>query len=586
MTRAQLVLAPEITVDGRPLAAVDWLVRMRVERGLCVVSRATLCFNDPGYRLSAGHTFRLGTDVDVAIDGKKIFSGQVTGVSLEQSTGESVDLVVVVDDHGCLLGRSMAPATYLNSTYEDAIKKICQKVGLKVDSGGQALRATNDYLLRTGSHLDWIDQVTRRTGTVWWVQDKTLHLTDAGTSSGSVKLSLGSDLTEFSVRASALRPTGSRVSGWDQNQQQQVLGNGSANGGVSSEFVTDYTTGGTDKLGDSTASTADLFPATADEAKAVASALLDEAHAGSVVARGRCWATASIAPGVTVEVSDAGPSSGKYLVSEVEHVYTSRGFDTRFVAGPRRPTGLTDTLGRPPADPGLHIDGLVIGKVTNNTDPDKHGRVKVKLIALDGDIESTWARVVAVGAGAQRGFVIQPEVGDEVLVGFEYGDSRRPVVIGGLFSPKNDLPEAGKLVANGKVEYRRITSRRNHVIELADGDSDDAQHILLLLGTQKHKLRLGADAFDIEVGAGKPVRIKAGDAKFEISGSGDITIEGNNVTIKAKQNLKAEGMSGAAVTSNGQAQLEGNMVAVKAKGVADVEGSGMLNLKGGMVKIN
>jgi uncharacterized protein involved in type VI secretion and phage assembly len=586
VTGVQLVVAPEITVGGRPLADANSLVRLRVERGLCVISRATLCFNDPGYRLSAGSTFRLGADLSVAVEGKKIFSGRVTGVSLEQNTAESVDFIVVADDHGCMLGRSMAPKTYLNSTYEDAIKKIAQEAGLTVKASGQALRAANEYLLRTGSGLDWIDQVTRRTGTVWWVQEKELHVAEAGTSSGSVRLGLGEELTEFSVRASALRPTGSRVSGWDQSQQSQILGTGQAGSGASSEFVSDYTRSGADKLGDSTASTAQLFPATADEATAIASALLDDVKAGSVVARGRCWATAAIAPGVTVEVAAAGPSSGKYLVSEVEHLYTSRGFHTRFVAGPRRPAGLADTLGRPPADPGLRIDGLVIGKVSDIADPDNHGRVKVKFIAFDGQIDSAWARVVAIGAGAQRGFVIQPEINDEVLVGFEYGDSRRPVVIGGLFSPKNDLPEAGKLVANGKVEYRRITSRKNHVIEIADGEGPATQHILLLLGTAQHKLRLGADAFDVEVASGKPVTIKAGTAKFEISGSGDVTIEGNNVTIKAKQNFKAEGMAGAAVTSNAQTQLEGTTVAVKAKASADVEGTGMLNLKGGMVKIN
>ena len=53
--------------------------------------------------------------------------------------------------------------------------------------------------------------------------------------------------------------------------------------------------------------------------------------------------------------------------------------------------------------------------------------------------------------------VFQPEVNDEVLVGFEGGDPRQPVVLGGLFSGKNALPEWG--VKSGAVQSRRITSR-------------------------------------------------------------------------------------------------------------------------------
>jgi uncharacterized protein involved in type VI secretion and phage assembly len=196
--------------------------------------------------------------------------------------------------------------------------------------------------------------------------------------------------------------------------------------------------------------------------------------------------------------------------------------------------------------------------------------------------------VVTLGAGQARGAVFQPEVADEVLVGFEHGDTRRPVVLGGLFSKKNTLPTGEKyLDANtGKVQYRRITSRKNHVIELADGEQPGEQYLLLGLGTAAHKLRLGADRFDIELAAGKPITIKSGSAMFDINAAGNISIEGKNVTIKADGNLLLQGGTKAVLDTNGQAQVHGLKVDVKADGLGNVEASGPLTVKGATVAIN
>ncbi|HEU5008606.1 MAG TPA: phage baseplate assembly protein V [Jatrophihabitantaceae bacterium] len=586
MTDIGLLLAPKITLGGSPLKPQDALVSIRIERGLGVIGRATLRFDDAGFTLSTDPRFKLGAQLEITVDDKATFEGQISGVSLEQRPGESTDFVVVADDVARKLAHSVKPATYLNMQYSDVISKLCRDAGFSAQTSGSRLNGVNPYQLRTGTGLQYLDQVTRRTGTVWWVEGKTLHVDDAGTSTGTEQLTLGTDLTEFSVRASGLRPIGARVTGWNVHDQQAIVGTSPARPvNQTSALVSDYAGQGPHIIGGGDVSTAEWFPVSLDEADVLAEALRDEARAAAVVARGRCWANPAIKPSVTVKIQDAGPASGSYLVSEVEHLYNRHGFYTRFVAGPFRPAGLVDTLGRAPSDSGFAINGLVVGQVTDNNDPDSQGRVMIKYVALDGEPGSTWARVVTIGGGAQRGVVMQPEIGDEVLVGFEYGDTRRPVVIGGLFSPKNDLPEAKKIVAGGKVDYRRITSRKNHVIEIADGDQSADQHILLKLGTAAHSVLLGAEKFEVEVASGKPVTIKAGSAKFEISASGDVTIEGNNVTIKAQQKLQLEGVS-AQLKGTAQTQVQGATVAVKADGLGSVEASGPLTLKGAIVKIN
>jgi uncharacterized protein involved in type VI secretion and phage assembly len=334
------------------------------------------------------------------------------------------------------------------------------------------------------------------------------------------------------------------------------------------------------------AAMSDVPPLTNAEATAMATGRFGDWAAAAVVARGAGDIDGRVKPGITIGVRDAGPASGNYLVTEVEHVYATSGFTTRFTAGPRRPAGLVDTLASTPADPGFLISGLVVAVITDNDDPDGAGRVKVRYTGINGQIESPWARVVTLGAGAARGAVFQPEVADEVLVGFERSDTRRPVVIGGLFSDKNTLPTGEKYVTGGAVNYRRITSRKNHIVEFADGTGPSTQHILLGLGTAEHKLRLGADRFDIEVASGKPLTIKAGSAKFDISSSGDITIEANNITIKAQMALKLEAGTQAELKGTAQTAIQGAQVQVKADGVGSIEAGGPLTLKGAVVGIN
>jgi uncharacterized protein involved in type VI secretion and phage assembly len=213
------------------------------------------------------------------------------------------------------------------------------------------------------------------------------------------------------------------------------------------------------------------------------------------------------------------------------------------------------------------------------------GRVKVKYAASGDLVESAWARVVGLGVGKGRGSVFQPEVNDEVLVGFERGDSRYPVVLGGLYSAVNSLPEHSAPTGNA-VNVRTITSRLGHVVEMGDGTGPSEQHLLLKLAGGKHKLRLGADRFDLEVEQGKPILIKAGAAKFEIDAQGNVSIEGTKISLKATSQVSIEGSAGVEAKSDAKVALQAAMIDVKANGTATVDGGGALSLKGGTVAVN
>jgi uncharacterized protein involved in type VI secretion and phage assembly len=147
----------------------------------------------------------------------------------------------------------------------------------------------------------------------------------------------------------------------------------------------------------------------------------------------------SNAPGVragtTISVSGAGGAfSGDYLVTAVRHVIVPEescfGYGNRFSAIPAsvpfRPSRAT---------PVPTFAGTITAVVTNNNDPDKLYRVKVKFPV--GPFESNWARVAVPHRG---GAFALPEINDEVLVAFEGGDVRRPYVIGSLYNGRDRPP--------------------------------------------------------------------------------------------------------------------------------------------------
>ena len=93
------------------------------------------------------------------------------------------------------------------------------------------------------------------------------------------------------------------------------------------------------------------------------------------MARGTAFVNPALKPGATALVANAGPASGSYLISRVEHIFSPGGFFTRFTAGGQRRTGLAEALAPAQARTAWSIAGLVIGLVTNITDDDGLGRL-------------------------------------------------------------------------------------------------------------------------------------------------------------------------------------------------------------------
>jgi uncharacterized protein involved in type VI secretion and phage assembly len=139
--------------------------------------------------------------------------------------------------------------------------------------------------------------------------------------------------------------------------------------------------------------------------------------------------------------------------------------------------------------------GKYRGTVTDNQDPRKQGRLRVRVPEVLGDVDSGWALPCVPYAGDTTGAYAVPAVNAGVWVEFEAGDVSRPIWVG-CWWKSDSLPtdEAGS-PATPDVKVTR--SEQGLLLAL----HDDSQVIALSDGN-------GANILKIEVQAGT-VTLKA-----------------------------------------------------------------------------
>ena len=112
--------------------------------------------------------------------------------------------------------------------------------------------------------------------------------------------------------------------------------------------------------------------------------------------------------------------------------------------------------------------GLYPALVKDIVDPDSLGRIEVGFPWLGalGDEVRAWARLVSLYADDDQGWQILPEVGSEVIVGFEAGAIERPYIVGAVWNGQQALPQAAE-AANNK---RLLKTRSGTLLEFDDTD--------------------------------------------------------------------------------------------------------------------
>jgi len=175
--------------------------------------------------------------------------------------------------------------------------------------------------------------------------------------------------------------------------------------------------------------------------------------------------------------------------------------------------------------------GLYPALVKDIKDPDNTGRVKVTLPWAPGQggaAYEVWARLATLMGGPNRGTWFVPEVDDEVLIGFEAGDARRPYVIGGLWNGSDSPPES--MDGAGQNNKKVIRSRNGVKITLDDSDGQE-KLIIETPGGQKVTLQDGPGSVEAVDSNGNSIKLEA--SGITINASAKVTISASVLDVSA-----------------------------------------------------
>lgn len=163
--------------------------------------------------------------------------------------------------------------------------------------------------------------------------------------------------------------------------------------------------------------------------------------------------------------------------------------------------------------------------VMENEDPETLGRIRVQFDwqkKQDESMMTPWLRIAQPYGGKDKGFSFIPEIGEEVIVGFENDNGERPYIIGSYY---NGVDSPDELWLPGENEVKAIRTKNGHTIEFHDKGKGGFIHIYdnkknnysLTFSTDGKKIKLQASGnielqagSDITLTAGKEVKIKAG----------------------------------------------------------------------------
>lgn len=280
--------------------------------------------------------------------------------------------------------------------------------------------------------------------------------------------------------------------------------------------------------------------------------------------------------GGRVKLSDInGKAMETYRILEINHIHDGDNYYNEFV-------GIPDIFVSPyfneNAFPECEEQSAT---VIQNDNP--QGMIKVQFPwQKKKGLTTPWLRVITPYAGKGKGMHIIPEVGEEVIVGFDNGNAERPFVFGAMFNGK---ASAGKGGAGNHVKGLQTASGNKLHMNDQDGSVNLAD-------------KGGADlkfdgAGNVTLNANTSITFTCGGAEIKMTQDGTIVISGD---VKVKIDTKeAEIIGTTSVKTNSDSLIEEKAPKVGIKGdteisiesiTVNVNGSAMTNVKGGSVNLN
>lgn len=512
---------------------------------------------DPNRDIVGRTGLRPGVEVEIsvvgpaAVDERPLLTGDVVTIECDyDDLGARIVARGYAASHR--LHRGRRTRVFRDVTDSDIVKRVAKEARLDVGTIEPTTEVHEHVSQANVTDWEFLSDRARNVGLDLTIVDGQLRFGKRATSSEApseagrtpTHLTYGYNLEAFHGRVSAAEQVSDvEVRGWDEDRKAAVVATASAG----TEAATLGKSNPTELAGYFRAPTfiEVTAPVHSDrEAGETAKALAERIGSAFAEAEGTARGSTALRASVAVRVSGVSDHfSGAYVLTRVRHVLNRRGYVTHFTVSGRNDRSLLGLVGANGNGNGAgHGDGLagrrapgvVRGLVSDNQDPKKLGRVKLRFPWLDKEYSSTWAPVMQLGAGPDSGTFFLPAVEDEVLVGFEHGRVDRPVVIGGLFNKTDRPPAYDTFLDDGAVTGRGIWSRNGHRITLHDAEDTAGIILRAVDGQGGSVVSIGLNAKD-----NKLVVMSEGD--IEVDALGDITLKGANVTVQADRELVLKG---------------------------------------------
>lgn len=493
-----------IEVDGSALTTEDLqtLSEVRVQQCLSLPTLCELSFiNQKSTATGIAH-LTPGAALRVAIAGQEepLFAGQVTAIEQIYAPDHGREVRVRGYDLLHQLRKRQTVRAHVQVTPRDLAHELVADLGLTVQAAEPG-PLWAQLIQHSQSDFDLLQESAEKCGLYLALRGNVLHLLTLQGTGEEMPLVLGDTLLEarIEINADALYRSVT-AEGWNSARMEihkSQVAQARVKGPMAAELVPTRV-GGNGKralVNEGTLSDA--------HATGIAQAELDRRTAREVTLWGVAEGDPRLRPGTPVRVTGvAETGEGRYILASVTHSIDARhGFLSEISSTPPPPrTRARSSVGVP-------------GVVTQIDDPEHLGRVRVSLPTY-GEIETDWIPLLSTGAGAKKGLMIFPEIGDHVLVLLAHEDPGQGVVLGNLYVAEKP-PDVG--LEGGSIQRYTLLTPGGQRVQLDDGqkmirlENSDGSYYELT----GQKVRLHAKV-DLEIEApGQRVVIRGKNIDFE-----------------------------------------------------------------------
>lgn len=245
------------------------------------------------------------------------------------------------------------------------------------------------------------------------------------------------------------------------------------------------------------------------------------------------------------------------------------------------------------------IMGLMLGTVVSNYDVSMPGRVCVSIPVRDKEAnELKWARVAMASSGMSWGHYFLPEVGDQVLLGFDQGNIEKPYVIGCVAKDSSLFLRKAVDMTN---KYKKIVTKNGNSITFVDNIEGEGMTDSITIETAKsgHKVELdnaksiinisdlkGENKLCFNTTTGRAQLNAAMKLTIKVGETIELIMNGATGTVQLKANkIKLEANESASFSANANMKVSGANVNVNADTTMRLQSSGAVAVGGTPIKI-